>query len=339
MLQQTQVKTVLPYWERWMKALPDVRALAKASPQKIHKLWEGLGYYTRVRNMQRAAQMIEKEHGGKFPCDFDAVLALPGIGRYTAGAICSIAFNQPTPILDGNVIRVLTRVFGIKGGPREREANAKLWEIAESLVSSAATQFRSSRSKEAHSGLRQIDQSLLASAATIQNICSDFNQSLMEFGALVCMPKHPRCCECPLKSNCVAYRKRIVHLLPNLPRRAPAIARRFVAFVIKRDSRYLVRQRPAGVVNAHLWEFPNLEMNGETDIKKIAHRVLRFRPKSLEPIKTIKHTITRYRITLDVFRCTSGSGRHDAKRERWLTSRHLHRLPFTGAHKRILADL
>src|SRR5262249_42963512 len=121
------------------QALPDIKALAKASPQKIHKLWEGLGYYTRVRNMQRAAQIIVKVHNGEFPREFDAVLALSGIGRYTAGAICSIAFNQPTPILDGNVIRVLTRLFGIKGVPREKKTNAKLWKIAEDLVKSAAS--------------------------------------------------------------------------------------------------------------------------------------------------------------------------------------------------------
>src|ERR1019366_8746690 len=111
MLQQTQVKTVLPYWERWMRALPDLAALAKAKPHTLHKLWEGLGYYTRVRNLQRAARLIVERHGGRLPDDFDALLALPGIGRYTAGAICSIAFDQPQPILDGNVIRVLTRLF------------------------------------------------------------------------------------------------------------------------------------------------------------------------------------------------------------------------------------
>src|SRR5436190_22052937 len=114
MLQQTQVKTVLPYFERWMRALPDIESLAQASSERIHKLWEGLGYYTRVRNMQKAAHAILEKHSGQFPRDFDAVLALPGIGRYTAGAICSIAFNRPVPILDGNVIRVLTRVFGIR---------------------------------------------------------------------------------------------------------------------------------------------------------------------------------------------------------------------------------
>src|SRR5664279_4875227 len=129
MLQQTQVKTVLPYWESWMRALPNLRALAKAKPERLHKLWEGLGYYTRVRNLQRAARIIGEDHGGRIPEDFDDLLELPGIGRYTAGAICSIAFNQPKPILDGNVIRVLARLFGIPGNPRERSVNARLWQL------------------------------------------------------------------------------------------------------------------------------------------------------------------------------------------------------------------
>ena len=134
MLQQTQVKTVMPYWERWMRELSTVQAAANASPDKIHKLWEGLGYYSRVRNLQKAARQIMEKHGGKFPDNFDAVVALPGIGRYTAGAICSIAFNQPTPILDGNVIRVLTRVFGVGENPREKKTNTRLWQLAEELV-------------------------------------------------------------------------------------------------------------------------------------------------------------------------------------------------------------
>src|SRR5262249_48367585 len=130
MLQQTQVKTVIPYWERWIKALPDIGSLARARPERIHKLWEGLGYYTRVRNMEKAAQKIVAEHEGEFPSEFGKVLDLPGIGRYTAGAICSIAFNQPTPILDGNVIRVLARLFGIGGNPRDKKVNEKLWGLA-----------------------------------------------------------------------------------------------------------------------------------------------------------------------------------------------------------------
>src|SRR4029077_2737319 len=117
--------------------------------------------------------------------------------------------------------------------------------------------------------------------------CSHLNQSLMELGALICSPKSPRCPDCPLKSNCIAHRKRIVHLLPNIPRRIPATPRRFFAFVINRNSRFLVRQRPSGVVNAHLWEFPNLETNGETDLNKIAQTALGFRPESLQQLRTI----------------------------------------------------
>ena len=138
MLQQTQVKTVLAYWTRWMRALPNLSALARAKPERLHKLWEGLGYYTRVRNLHHAAQCIRADHGGKFPHNFDDILALPGIGPYTAGAISSIAFNQPKPILDGNVVRVLTRLCGIAGNPRERKTNSHLWQIAEELVLQAA---------------------------------------------------------------------------------------------------------------------------------------------------------------------------------------------------------
>ena len=138
MLQQTQVKTVIPFWERWLRELPTIAAAANARSDKLHKLWEGLGYYTRVRNLQKAAQVIIQRHGGKFPERFADVLALPGIGRYTAGAICSIAFNQPTPILDGNVIRVLTRIFGIAENPKEKITNERLWKLAEQLVVQAS---------------------------------------------------------------------------------------------------------------------------------------------------------------------------------------------------------
>src|SRR5947207_2187106 len=137
MLQQTQVKKVIPYWQHWMRELPTVQSLARARPEKVLKLWEGLGYYTRARNLQTAARMIVARHGGHFPERFEDVLALPGIGRYTAGAICSIAFNQPMPVLDGNVTRVLARIFGIEKNPKEKETNAQLWNLAQGLVSGA----------------------------------------------------------------------------------------------------------------------------------------------------------------------------------------------------------
>jgi A/G-specific adenine glycosylase len=321
MLQQTQVKTVVPYWERWMRALPSIAALSEAKPEKLHKLWEGLGYYTRVRNMQKAAQLIVGKHGGRFPRGFDDVLALPGIGRYTAGAICSIAFDQPRPILDGNVIRVLTRLFGLGGNPRDKKTNDRLWHTAGQLVQHAA---HASRTTDHDS-----------------RPCSRFNQSLMELGALICTPKAPQCRLCPVAKHCVAFRQGRVAEFPKRPRLPRAVLQRHAAFVAENRGRFLVRQRPAGVVNAHLWEFPNLETGWNGDgVERAARVLLGGMPASLEPICTIKHSITRYRITLEVFRAggywkagrPSGGGK-------WLTPAELSRLPFASAHKKILRAL
>ncbi len=333
MLQQTQVKTVIPYYERWMRELPDVHALAKASSEKIHKLWEGLGYYTRVRNMQKAAQVIMAQHGGVFPKRFDDVLALPGIGRYTAGAICSIAYNQPTPILDGNVIRVLARVFRIHENAREKDTNARLWKLAEELVTAA------------QSSGQPCPQSLSKTKATADmavrcsGACSALNQSLMELGALVCTPRQPRCVSCPLAERCVAWRDGLTEQLPNLGERVTATARRFVACVLERDGTLLVRQRPAGVVNAHLWEFPNVEVALRTSAAE-AQRALEAELggaiETLTPLTTVKHSITRFRITLEAFRGSLNGGTPRPGAGEWVSAARLRQLPFTSAHRRVL---
>lgn len=296
MLQQTQVKTVIPYFNRWMKALPTLAAFARARPHTVLKLWEGLGYYSRVRNAQAAAKLIVQRHGGKFPQQFDEILALPGIGRYTAGAISSIAFNQPIPILDGNVIRVLSRIFGIAGDPRSKETNAVLWQLAAEMVSVDT----------AH--------------------CSELNQSLMELGALICTPRQTKCSECPVSRSCFAFRENRVADFPQLPARAAATERRFQAFVARKDDRFLVQQRPQGVVNAHLWEFPNAEVGVE---------VSSFRILGEQPICRIRHSITRYRILLEAFHAQAPA-RIDGE---WKTVPQLNRLPFTSAHRKILKYL
>lgn len=343
MLQQTQVKTVIPYWERWMRELPTIEAVAKASAPRLHKLWEGLGYYTRVRNLHRAAQQIIAPPGGKFPTLFEQVLALPGIGRYTAGAICSIAFNQPTPILDGNVIRVLTRLFGIGANPHEKKTNEKLWQLAEELVSHAARLdlSLSRRHKEARANLWR-SQSLRTSAATVEGSCSALNQSLMELGALICAPRAPNCATCPVRKLCAAFHKGKQEEFPNLSKRAKTTARRFIACVIERDGRFLVRQRPAGVVNAQLWEFPNVEVASPTaDFPLLARSKLGIRVSKPAPLCTIKHSITRYRITLEVWRADFGSSSSTRSKlhGRWLAPARLNRLAFTSAHKKILQHL
>jgi A/G-specific adenine glycosylase len=343
MLQQTQVKTVVPYWERWMRAVPNATALAHARPEKLHKLWEGLGYYTRVRNMQKAARLIVAEHGGRFPVVFEDILALPGIGRYTAGAICSIAFNQARPILDGNVIRVLTRLFGIGGNPREKETNGRLWLLSEAMVQEAARLDGRPRSTP-HPATAEGRQTLSRASGlrhSTAGACSCFNQSLMELGALVCTPRRPRCGACPVAKCCTAHTQGRMHEFPEPARRPRVTARRFVAFVVEERGRFLVRRRPAGVVNAHLWEFPNHELRkDERDAKGRARAEFGGTGRALELLCTIRHSITRYRITLEVFR-VSGAQPCGAIRGKgqWLNLAQLQRLPFASAHKRILDRL
>jgi A/G-specific adenine glycosylase len=317
MLQQTQVKTVVPYWERWMRELPDVPSLSHASLDTLHKLWEGLGYYTRVKNMQRAAQVILDRHGGKLPQDLEGLLALPGIGRYTAGAIASIAFNQPAPIVDGNVARVLTRTFGIEGAPNKPETNRKLWQLAETLVRAASPEGRpGSTAARSHSFL---------------------NQSLMELGALVCIPRDPHCDTCPLHCICIARLQNRVAELPNKAQRPVTTPRHFAAFVTWRRGRVLLRQRPGGVVNAHFWEFPNIEL--PPNVREIradgyVERTLGSCPVELKFICAIQHSITRYRITLSAYEVRF-SRSLKGMLGKWLTPGEVDALALTGAHRKV----
>jgi len=304
MLQQTQVKTVIPYWERWMRELPTISKLAQARTDRVLKLWEGLGYYSRARNAQKAAQIIQQEHRGNFPQTIDAIRELPGIGPYTAGAICSIAFDQPTPILDGNVIRVLTRVYGIREDPQAKATNLRLWQIAGDLVKTADR-------------LR----------VNGERPCSDLNQSLMELGAMVCTPVATKCDVCPVRRTCSARRLGIVDQLPRKPERAASVIRRFRAVVTKRSGRYLVRQRAQNVVNGQLWEFPNEELSAS---------ITRAGNMKGNHLCTIKHTITNNRITLDVF---FGSENHKAADGKWCTLKQLERLAFSSAHRQIVEKL
>lgn len=322
MLQQTRVKTVVPFWERWMRELPTLQSLAKAKPEKFLKLWEGLGYYTRARNLHNAAKTICEKHHGKFPESFDDILALPGIGRYTAGAICSIAFDQPRPILDGNVIRVLTRVFGISGNPRDKKTNEHLWNLAGDLVSHAKTQRPPGKKIPNFASLRETN-------------CSFLNQSLMELGALVCTPRQARCFECPVKKVCVARRENRIGEFPNLEKRIQPTERRFVAFVVETKKKFFVRQRPEKVVNAHLWEFPNVELNGDETV--LERQSFRVSSKAI-PLCTIKHSITRYRITLEAFRATLPI-QTKVSPGKWLTLSELRKLAFSSAHRKILDHL
>jgi A/G-specific adenine glycosylase len=307
MLQQTQVKTVIPYWERWMRALPNVQALASAKTDQVLKLWEGLGYYVRARNLQRAARIIMKERGGHFPRTFDEIIALPGIGRYTAGAICSIAFDQPKPVLDGNVTRVLARLYAVHGNPKSERTNQRLWKLAEECI------------RAAHE-----------SRINGERPCAELNQALMELGATLCTASSPDCKACPVQKHCAAFARGCVHRLPLKAMKTPSTERRFVAVVLRSRNRFLVRKRPAGMVNCDLWEFPNAEIRGRGRVRD-ALRDLGGAAIASKAFR-IKHTITRYRITLDVFQADANENHLHGK---WCSREQLGRLAFSSAHRRI----
>jgi A/G-specific adenine glycosylase len=306
MLQQTQVKTVIPYWECWMREMPTIDALAKAKPDRVLKLWEGLGYYSRARNLQKAAQQIVEKSGGQFPNAFEEILELPGIGRYTAGAIGSIAFGLSTPIVDGNVVRVLARYLGLRGDPKSRETSAVLWESAAKLVQ-AAYDF---------------------------GACGDLNEALMELGATICLPKNPQCEACPVRQKCFARKNGQTATLPEVVPRAPGEIRIFRAALIRVGEKILLRQRPTNVVNARFWELPNIEAKGESPAESF-QRLLERPISNMKRLCEVKHTIMRFRITLEIFEI-EGKSFPDCKR---LDVSDLRSIPVVSAHRRALAKL
>ena len=237
MLQQTRAETVKPYFHRFLETLPTVEALAACDEATLLKLWEGLGYYSRVRNLQKAARAVVEHHGGVIPADFEALLSLPGVGRYTAGAVASIAYGIPVPAVDGNVLRVLARLLG-----------------DDTDVLSAAAKSNAERTLAPY---------VPADAA------GDFTQSLIELGALVCTPgEHPRCGDCPLRLLCVAEREGRQGELPvRLPKTKRRVERRTV-LVIRQGEKIALRRRPAEGLLGGLYEFPCLpEWEGEADIR------------------------------------------------------------------------
>lgn len=228
MLQQTRVEAVKPYFERFMRQLPDIRCLAEVEEGELLKLWEGLGYYSRVRNLQKAAQIVCQEQGGNFPDSYEQVLALPGIGDYTAGAICSICFELPTPAVDGNVLRVIARV------------TADDHDIADPAYK------------------KQVAAAL--AAVYPAHGCGDFTQSLMELGAMICLPNQaPKCEVCPLADLCGAKKQNLQSTLPVKAKKKARRQEQKTVLLLYHQGRLAVRRREAGGLLGGLWELPNLE--------------------------------------------------------------------------------
>ena len=305
MLQQTRAATVIPYWTRWMQTFPDVRTLARVNPTRVLKLWAGLGYYSRARNLQQSAREIIKGHDDKLPRDAQSLQSLPGIGRYTAGAICSIAFNQPEPILDGNIIRVLTRLFTIGDNPKSADTARRLWALARQFVTTTT------------------EHGIL-------------NQALMELGATVCRPRNPLCSKCPLKRSCTALRQGEPETYPCGKRRLKMLERHWRVLVIKDKGEFLIRQRPKGELNAGLWEFPTLESEDSCAPANWATTLAGTPVVRPRQISTLSHSITRYRISIGVWETGLRKSRPPGH---WMTQTDLEQIPLAGAHRKVLRTL
>lgn len=275
MLQQTQVKTVLPYFERWMKRFPSLEALASASEQDVLQAWEGLGYYSRARNLYQAARKVQSEYGGQIPSSRSQLEALPGIGRYTAGAIASIAFGQDEAALDGNIRRVLARVFNVAIPARSPEGENTLWALARETLPAGRA--------------------------------GDYNQALMDLGASICTPRTPACLICPLTGLCEARELGVQEERPVLEAK-PAVPHYTVtAAVIHRDGQVLIARRPENGLLGGMWEFPGGKIEpGETlpdCLKREIREELGVEIQVGEPFGVYRHGYTHFKVTLHAFCC------------------------------------
>ena len=314
MLQQTQVDRVVDYFTRWMRRLPSMRALAEAPLAAVLKQWEGLGYYTRARNLHRAARIIVEKHGGRVPRDLETLQELPGIGRYTAGAILSVAYNMSVPVLDGNVARVLCRVFAVRRDPSKSATRTLLWALAGALIPDGEAR--------------------------------DFNQALMEHGALVCTPAGPKCASCPVRPLCAAYAKGLQEKLPVKIQRPKTVKHDIGVAVICERGRYLIQQRPDGALLAGLWEFPGGKREPRESIaaciSRELHEELGIEVEVGEKVCEVNHSYTHYRVTLHVHICRITRGRPRAlyaQRIRWARPADFAKYTFPAANLRIIEYL
>ncbi len=313
MLQQTQVATVIGYYERFLAAFPDVKTLADADETKVLRLWEGLGYYRRARRLHAAAKKIVAEHQGKFPRAYEAVRALPGIGRYTAGAILSIGLDQWLPILEANTIRVLSRLIALRDDPRTTRSQARLWQVAEEILPAEA--------------------------------CGAFNQALMELGSEICTPRSPNCAACPVNSFCEARKQDLAAAIPLAAKKMQYEDVTETAVVIRRGSKFLVRECQPGERWTGLWDFPRFASHAaahESWIPAAAEQLLNWLGVEIEPaehLATTKHGVTRFRITLHVLDARWIAGGKVNDKLRWVTREELTHLPLSVTGRKIATFL
>jgi A/G-specific adenine glycosylase len=319
MLQQTQVATVVPYFERFIARFPTVQTLAQADEADVLRLWEGLGYYRRARQMHAAAQVVCREFAGKFPRTVEELMHLPGIGRYTAGAIASIAYDVPAPILEANTQRLFARLLAYRGDLHAKEAQQQLWQLAEALVPARGA--------------------------------GRINQALMELGSLVCTPRQPRCDICPLLSRCPTARRGLQAKIPAPKRKINFEPLRQAAVVVTHRGKVLLRQCGTNERWAGLWDFPRFDLAAEFAeeqlMRQLVTGVQQLTGLTIIPgemLTTLKHGVTRYRITLECYQARISPARRQgakpaatdfATRQQWLHPRELRDFPLSTTGRKL----
>ncbi|MHB1014008.1 MAG: A/G-specific adenine glycosylase [Desulfurivibrionaceae bacterium] len=316
MLQQTQMERVVVYFNRWLDRFPDIASLAKAREQEVLRLWEGLGYYSRAKNLLKTADLLCRIHDGALPEDHGALLQLPGIGRYTAGAIMSLAFNRNHPIVDANVERFFSRLFNLAAPVKEKHTHAFIWQKATELIPQGKARF--------------------------------FNQALMELGALVCLPRSPRCAACPVRGHCEAFAQGVVSERPVAGKAKEIVPIVMVSGILRHQGKIFIQKRLADDVWPNLWEFPGGRIKkGETPEQALVREYREetgFAIHGLEKIVVIKHSFTKYRVTLHCYYCRlQNSGTEPilraAQEYRWASGDELENFAFPAPHRSLINRL
>ena len=311
MLQQTQVATVIDYFQRFIEAFPTVEALAKADEQQVLRLWQGLGYYRRARNLHAAAKVIVAQHGGRVPDTVADLLALPGVGRYTAGAVASMAYGRPEPIVDGNVARVLARWFAIQDAIDLPMAREKLWSLAEALVPAKGA--------------------------------GDFNQAMMELGALVCLPRGPRCLVCPVVELCEAAKRQVSEAYPVKGARKKPRGVRHHILAIESGGAFLFQRRPATGLWSNMWQLATIEaMEGQAEAQAIAAWVKETCGVTIaqpQRVESFTHQTTHRTIEFVLWRARARRRKRDSDAAVWRKLDEVDDLPMSNPQRRAITML
>ncbi len=315
MLQQTRVDTVIPYFNRFINKFPTVTDLAESDQQSVLKVWEGLGYYSRARNMHQAAKTVSKEMKGVMPADYDGLIKLKGIGPYTAAAISSIAYNEKKAVVDGNLLRVLCRYFGISDDIRLNGTKAQIQNFADNLIPGSNP--------------------------------GDFNQAVMELGATVCKPSNPLCDECPLSVQCTAYNSARTETIPYKSKKAKVPHYQIaVGLIVNKDNELLISLRKNDAMLGGLWEFPGGKKEDGESLKDAAKRELDeelgVEVSVFDEFMNLKHAYSHFKITLHAYWCRIDNGKPTPKSSqklKWVSLEAIDEFPFPNANKTLIKNL